>query len=77
MAHKGIVGTTTLMALDWTVFVLGLAALFFDPLVGALLAMAGAVQVSGGMISEALNRKRQDSAVLPNSREEEMPAIDS
>lgn len=77
MAHKGIVGTTTLMALGWTVFVLGLAALFFEPLVGALLAIAGAIQVSGGMITEALNRKREASAVLQNSREEEMPAIDS
>ncbi|WP_347039242.1 hypothetical protein AAHB37_03735 [Glutamicibacter halophytocola] len=77
MTHKGIVGTTTLMAIGWTVFVLGLAALFFDPLVGALLAIAGAVQVSGGMITEALNRQREASAVLPNSREDEMPAIDS
>ncbi|ALG28206.1 hypothetical protein AOZ07_03795 [Glutamicibacter halophytocola] len=76
MAHKGIVGTTTLMALGWTVFVLGLAALFFDPLVGALLAIAGAVQISGGMITEALNRKRNAFEVLQNSREEEMPAID-
>lgn len=77
MNHKGIVGTTTLIVLGWTVFVLGLAALFFDPLVGALLAIAGAVQISGGMITEALNRKREASAVLQNSREEEMPAIDS
>jgi len=77
MAHKGIVGTTTLMALGWTVFVLGLAALFFEPLVGALLAIAGAIQVSGGMITEALNRKREASAVLQNSWEDEMPAIDS
>ena len=76
MAHKGIVGTTTPMALGWTVFVLGLAALFFDPLVGALLAIAGAVQISGGMITEALNRKRNAFEVLQNSREEEMPAID-
>lgn len=77
MAHKGIVGTTTLMALGWTVFVLGLAALFFEPLVGALLTIAGAIQVSGGMITEALNRKREASAVLQNSREDQMPAIDS
>lgn len=77
MAHKGIVGTTILMGLGWTVFVLGLAALFFDPLVGALLAIAGAVQVSGGMITEAVNQKREASAVLPNSGEEEIPAIDS
>jgi len=76
MAHKGIVGTTTPMALGWTVFVLGLAALFFDPLVGALLAIAGAVQISGGMITEALNRKRNAFEVLQNRREEEMPAID-
>lgn len=76
MTHKGIVGTTTLMALGWTVFVLGLAALFFDPLVGALLALAGAVHVSGGMITEAINRKRDAFEVLKNSREEEMPAID-
>jgi len=77
MDHKGIVGTTILMGLGWTVFVLGLVALFFDPLVGALLAIAGAVQVSGGMITEALNSNREASAVLPNSREDEMPAIDS
>lgn len=76
MTHKGIVGTTILMGLGWTVFVLGLVALFFDPLVGALLAIAGAVLVSGGMITEALNRKREASAVLPNNREEETPAID-
>jgi len=76
MTHKGIVGTTTLMALGWTVFVLGLVALFFDPLVGGLLAIAGAVQVSGGMITEALNRKREASAELQNSIEKEMPAVD-
>ena len=76
MTHKGIVGTTMLIALGWTVFVLGLAALFFDPLVGALLALAGAVLVSGGMITEALNRKREAAAVLQNSSEEEIPAID-
>jgi len=76
MAQKGIVGTTTLMVLGWTVFVLGLAGLFVDPLVGALLAIAGAVLVSGGMITEALNRKREASAVLQNSSEEEFPAID-
>ncbi|MFD1377571.1 hypothetical protein ACFQ4U_14700 [Micrococcus antarcticus] len=76
MTHNWIVGTTALMALGWTVFVLGLAGLFIDPLIGALLAIAGAVLVSGGMITEALNRKREASAVLPNSREEEMPAID-
>jgi len=76
MAHKGIVGTTTLIVLGWTVFVLGLAGLFIDPLIGALLAIAGAVLVSGGMITEALNRKQEASAVLPNTREAEMPAID-
>ncbi|MBF6672588.1 hypothetical protein [Glutamicibacter sp. FBE19] len=76
MTHKGIVGTTILMGLGWTVFVLGLVGLFVDPLVGALLAIAGAVQVSGGMITEALNRKREASAVLQNSSEEEIPAID-
>ena len=68
MNHKGIVGTTILIGLGWTVFVLGLAGLFIDPLVGALLALAGAVQVSGGMITEVLNRKREASAVLPNSQ---------
>lgn len=77
MAHKGIVGTTILLGLGWAVFVLGLVGLFFDPLVGALLAIAGAVLISGGMITETLNRNREASAVLPNSREEEMPAIDS
>jgi len=77
MTHKGIVGTTILMGLGWTVFVLGLVALFFDPMVGALLAIAGAVQVSGGMITEALNRKLDASEVLQNSREDEIPAIDS
>ncbi|UUX59663.1 hypothetical protein [Glutamicibacter halophytocola] len=76
MTHRGIVGTTILMGLGWTVFVLGLAALFFDPMVGALLAIAGAVQVSGGMITEALNRKREASAVLPNGREDSVAAID-
>ena len=76
MNHKGIVGTTTLMVLGWTVFVLGLVGLFVDPLVGALLALAGAVHVSGGMITEAINRKRDAFEVLQNSREEEMPAID-
>ena len=76
MNHKGIVGTTTLMALGWTVFVFGLVALFFDPLVGALLAIAGAVQISGGMITEALNRKREASAVLPNGREDSVAASD-
>ncbi|WP_434922708.1 hypothetical protein ACR9WD_03345 [Glutamicibacter sp. PAEs-4] len=76
MTHKGIVGTTMLMALGWTVFVLGLATLFLDPLVGALLAIAGAVLISGGMITEALNRKREASVALANSREEEMPALD-
>ncbi|WP_426735393.1 hypothetical protein [Glutamicibacter sp. 2E12] len=77
MTHKGIVGTTILMGLGWTVFALGLVALFFDPLVGALLAIAGAVQVSGGMITEALNRKRDAFEVLQNSREEESPATNS
>ncbi|WP_349931283.1 hypothetical protein ABNP34_03220 [Glutamicibacter mishrai] len=77
MAHKGIVGTTTLMGLGWTVFILGLAGLFVDPLIGALLAIAGAVHVSGGMITEALNRKHDASEVLQNSREDEIPAIDS
>lgn len=77
MARKGIVGTTILMGLGWTVFTLGLAALFFDPVVGELLAIAGAVQVSGGMITETLNRKREAAAVLANSVEEEMSAIDS
>lgn len=77
MTHKGIVGTTTLMVLGWTVFVLGLVGLFVDPLVGALLAIAGAVLVSGGMITEALNRKREASAVLQNSSEEVIPATDS
>ena len=76
MTHKGIVGTTILMGLGWTVFVLGLVALFFDPMVGALLAIAGAVQVSGGMITEALNRKREAAAVLQNSSKEEISAID-
>jgi len=76
MTHKGIVGTTILMGLGWTVFVLGLVALFFDPMVGALLAIAGAVQVSGGMITEALNRKRDASAVLQNSREADIAASD-
>ena len=76
MTHKGIVGTTTLIALGWTVFVVGLVGLFVDPLVGALLAISGAVQISGGMITEALNRKREASAVLPNSREQEIPAIE-
>ncbi|MFJ2318161.1 hypothetical protein ACIOTN_15820 [Glutamicibacter sp. NPDC087661] len=76
MTHRGIVGTTILMGLGWTVFVLGLAALFFDPMVGALLAIAGAVQVSGGMITEALNRKREASAVLRNGREDSVAAID-
>lgn len=65
MANKGIVGTTTLMALGWTVFVLGLATLFVDPLVGALLMIACAVQVSGGMITEALNKKRESFEALP------------
>ena len=77
MAHKGIVGTTILIGFGWTVFVLGLVGLFFDPLVGALLAIAGAVQVSGGMITESLNRKRETSEVLTNGREEGIPAIDS
>ncbi|QDY67478.1 hypothetical protein FQA45_14835 [Glutamicibacter halophytocola] len=77
MAHKGIVGTTILMGLGWTVFVLGLVGLFVDPLVGALLALAGAVQVSGGMITEALNRKLDASEVLQNSRDDEIPAVDS
>lgn len=76
MTHKGIVGTTILLGLGWTVFVFGLVGLFVDPLVGALLALAGAVQVSGGMITEALNRKREASAVLPNSREDSVTAID-
>jgi len=74
MTRKGIVGTTTLMALGWTVFVFGLVALFFDPLVGALLAMAGAVQVGGGMITEAINRKRNAFEVLQNSRDERITA---
>ncbi|PMQ21899.1 hypothetical protein [Glutamicibacter arilaitensis] len=73
MNHKGIVGTTTLMALGWTVFVFGLAALFFDPLVGALLAIAGAVQVSGGMITEAVNKKRIALENLGNSRQCDFP----
>lgn len=77
MDHKGIVGTTILMGLGWTVFVLGIVGLFVDPLVGALLAIAGTVLISGGMITEALNRKREASAVLPNGSEEEVPAIDS
>ncbi|MFJ2146939.1 hypothetical protein ACIOJF_16835 [Glutamicibacter sp. NPDC087831] len=74
MAQKGIVGTTTLMVLGWTVFVLGLVGLFVDPLVGALLAIAGAVLLSGGMITEALNRKREASAVLQNSSEKDITA---
>ncbi|QIV87710.1 hypothetical protein [Glutamicibacter mishrai] len=77
MTHKGIVGTTTLIVLGWTVFVLGLAGLFIDPLIGALLAIAGAVHVSGGMITEALNRKRNTFEDLQNSREESVTAIDS
>jgi|GEM_PF-3442594 len=77
MAHKGIVGTTTLIVLGWTVFALGLVGLFVEPLVGSLLAFAGAVLISGGMITEALNRKRDAFEVLQNSREEETPAIDS
>ncbi|MGP5600008.1 hypothetical protein ACTXPG_10295 [Glutamicibacter arilaitensis] len=77
MDHKGIVGTTALMGLGWTVFVLGLVALFFDPLVGVLLAIAGAVLVSGGMITEAINRKREAPEVLQNSRASEVPATDS
>ncbi|WP_159614184.1 hypothetical protein [Glutamicibacter sp. JC586] len=77
MNHNGIVGTTILIGLGWTVFALGLAALFFDPLVGALLAIAGAVLISGGMITEALNRKGKASAILPISREEETPTIAS
>jgi len=77
MTHKGIVGTTILMGLGWTVFALGLVGLFFDPLVGALLALAGAVHVSGGMITEALNRKLDATEVLQISREDEIPAIDS
>lgn len=76
MAHKGIVGTTILMGLGWTVFLLGLVGLFLQPLVGALLAIAGAVLISGGMISEAINRKREVPAELQNNGEEEMPAID-
>lgn len=64
------------MGLGWTVFVFGLVALFFGPLVGALLAISGAVLVSGRMITEALNRKWDAFEVLQNSREEEMPAID-
>lgn len=77
MANKGIVGTTILMGLGWTVFVLGLVGLFVDPLVGALLALAGAVHVSGGMVTEALNRKRNTFEDLQNSREESVTAIDS
>lgn len=77
MAHKGIVGTTIQMGLGWTVFILGLVGLFVDPLIGALLALAGAVLVSGGVITEALNRKREASVVLTNGREEEIPALDS
>lgn len=57
MAQKGIVGTTTLIAFGWTVFVIGIAMMFFDPLAGGLMAIAGAVQISGGMITEAVNKK--------------------
>ncbi|NQD40628.1 hypothetical protein [Glutamicibacter halophytocola] len=74
MTHKGIVGTTTLMAFGWTVFGLGLAGLFFDPLVGALLAIAGAVLVSGGMITEAVNKKRITLESLGNTRQGDFPA---
>lgn len=76
MTHKGIVGTTILMALGWTVFVLGLVGLFFAPLVGGLLAIAGAVLTSGGMITEAINRKQNAFEELQNSREESITAID-
>ena len=77
MNHKGIVGTTILIGLGWTVFVLGLVGLILQPLIGALLAIAGAVLISGGMITEALNRKGKASAILPISREEETPTIAS
>lgn len=76
MTHKGIVGTTILIGLGWTVFVLGLVGLFLEPLVGALLAIAGAVLISGGMITEAINRKQKAFEVLQNSTEDSITAID-
>jgi len=76
MTHKGIVGTTILIGLGWTVFLLGLVGLFLEPLVGALLAIAGAVLISGGMITEAINRKQDAVEVLQNIREESITAID-
>lgn len=74
---KGIAGINKLIVLGWTVFVLGLAALFSDPLVVALLAIAGVVQISGGMITEALNRNREASAVLVQQTYLEAPVYRS
>lgn len=76
MTHNWIVGTTILIGLGWTVFVLGIVGLFMAPLVGALMAIAGAVLISGGMITEALNRKQNAVEVLQNSREESVTAVD-
>lgn len=76
MNHNWIVGTTILIGLGWTVFVLGIVGLFMAPLVGALMAIAGAVLISGGMITEALNRKQNAVEVLQNSREESVTAVD-
>ncbi|WP_334122359.1 hypothetical protein [Glutamicibacter sp.] len=76
MTHKGIVGTTILMTLGWTVFVLGVAGLFIDALVGALIAIAGAVLISGGKITEAVNKKQNAFEELRNSRQGSVTAID-
>jgi len=66
MAQKGIVGTTTLIVLGWTVFVIGIAMMFVDPLSGGLMAIAGAVLISGGMITDAVNKKRVELEELQN-----------
>lgn len=76
MNRKGIVGTTILIGLGWTVFLLGLVGLFMQPLIGALLAIAGAVLISGGMITEAIGRKQNAFEVLQNSMEEDIATID-
>lgn len=68
MAQKGIVGTTTLIVLGWTVFVIGIAMMFVDPLVGGLLAIAGTVLISGGMITDAVNKKRVELEELQNAK---------
>jgi len=62
--------------LGWTVFALGLVGLFVEPLVGALLAIAGAVLISGGMITEAIGRKQNAFEVLQNSMEDDIATID-